>query len=65
MTRFGMMSSARLDFAGERIVARNTGAQGSSRLLSMVGADALIHLPRGRPRYAVGDEVEALWLGAG
>ncbi len=46
-----------------RFYARPTGNQASSRLLSMVGANALLVLARGRGAFAAGDEVEALLIG--
>ncbi len=46
-----------------RLVAHSTGGQGSSRLLSLRGANALLLLPAGGQHYAAGDEVEALLVG--
>jgi molybdopterin molybdotransferase len=46
-----------------RLVARSTGAQGSSRLLSLRGANGLLLVPPGEHVYAVGAELEALALG--
>ncbi len=42
--------------------AATTGAQGSSRLMSMVGANALLVLPHGTGDYAANDEVDVLML---
>lgn len=44
-------------------VARTTGAQGSSRLLSLRGANALLVVPPGDGTYAAGAELEALLTG--
>lgn len=46
-----------------RLVAQSTGGQGSSRLLSLRGANALIHVPPGTHVYAPGDEIEAMLIG--
>lgn len=46
-----------------RLVARSTGAQGSSRLLSLRGANALLMLPGRGEVYQAGDVVEALLMG--
>ena len=43
-------------------VARITGDQGSSRLSSMVGANALLIIPADSVGLAMGDFLEALWL---
>ena len=43
-----------------RLVASTTGAQGSSRLLSMRAANALLVIAPGEERLAVGSDVEAL-----
>jgi molybdopterin molybdotransferase len=45
------------------LVARTTGLQSSSRLLSMVGANALLHIPPGEGTLAAGTRVRALLLG--
>ncbi len=45
-----------------RFVARTTGAQGSGRLLSLVGANALLELAPGEPLLPAGAEVTALLL---
>ncbi len=47
-----------------RFHATTTGFQGSGRLLSMVGANALLELPEGRDHFRAGDVVEALLVGA-
>lgn len=46
-----------------RLVARGTGAQGSSRLLSLRGANALLLVPQDGKVYAVGEELEAIVTG--
>jgi molybdenum cofactor synthesis domain-containing protein len=46
-----------------RLVARSTGAQGSSRLLSLRGANALLFVPGDGRTYTAGAEVEALLTG--
>ncbi len=43
--------------------ARTTGFQGSGRLLSMVGANALLRLPHGEGNFKRGDLVSALVIG--
>lgn len=43
--------------------ASTTGFQGSGRLLSMVGANGLVILPRGQDDYEAGSVVDALILG--
>lgn len=48
---------------GGRLIARTTGAQGSSRLLSLRGANALLLVPPGQRRYEAGDELDALLTG--
>jgi molybdenum cofactor synthesis domain-containing protein len=45
-----------------RFLARTTGAQGSGRLLSLVGANALLELAPGDPLLPAGTEVTALLL---
>lgn len=47
-----------------RLVARSTGAQGSSRLLSLRGANALLLVPGDGRTYPPGAELEALLTGA-
>ncbi|MDW8213358.1 MAG: molybdopterin molybdotransferase MoeA [Roseiflexaceae bacterium] len=46
-----------------RLVARSTGRQGSSRLLSMLGANALLIVPAGTAPHAAGAELDALMTG--
>jgi molybdopterin biosynthesis enzyme len=46
-----------------RLVASTTGAQGSSRLLSMRAANALLVIAPGEQRLAAGSLVEALLVG--
>jgi molybdopterin molybdotransferase len=46
-----------------RLRARTTGAQGSSRLLSLRGANALLIVPPGQQPYPAGAELEALLVG--
>jgi molybdopterin molybdotransferase len=46
-----------------RLVARSTGAQGSSRLLSLRGANALVLVPGDGRAYPDGAELEALLTG--
>lgn len=46
-----------------RLVARSTGRQGSSRLLSMLGANALLIVPAGIEPYPAGAELDALMIG--
>jgi len=43
--------------------ARTTGDQVSGRLLSMVGANALLRLPQGRERFEAGERVTAIVTG--
>jgi molybdenum cofactor synthesis domain-containing protein len=45
------------------LVARSTGAQGSSRLLSLRGANALLFVPPGTRTYEAGEQFEALITG--
>lgn len=45
-----------------RLVARNTGAQGSARLASLVGANALLVLPPRQQPYRRGEWIEAILL---
>jgi molybdopterin biosynthesis enzyme len=45
------------------LYAQTTGLQSSSRLLSMVGANALLHIPRGEGTLATGTRVQALLIG--
>ncbi len=52
-----------VEWEGNRLLASTTGFQGSGRLLSLVGANALLALPEGPEDFRAGDEVEALLLG--
>lgn len=47
-----------------RLLATTTGAQASSRLASLVGANALLALPARRERFEAGEMVEAILTGA-
>ncbi|HEY8761086.1 MAG TPA: gephyrin-like molybdotransferase Glp [Candidatus Dormibacteraeota bacterium] len=47
---------------GAELVATSTGSQSSSRLLSLVGADALVRIPPGGTGIAAGTIVEAIIL---
>jgi len=46
-----------------RLVAANTGSQSSSRLVSFVGANALLVIPPRNAPYQAGEQVEAILLG--
>jgi molybdenum cofactor synthesis domain-containing protein len=46
-----------------RLIATTTGAQASSRLASLVGANALLALPARREPFAAGEQVEAIITG--
>ncbi len=46
-----------------RLLATSTGAQASSRLASLVGANALLALPARREPFATGETVEAILTG--
>ncbi|MBI3943389.1 MAG: molybdopterin molybdotransferase MoeA [Chloroflexi bacterium] len=48
---------------GETLLARTTGDQGSGRLLSMVGANALLELPHGLGDFHKGQMVQAILIG--
>lgn len=48
---------------GGRLVATTTGGQGSSRLLSLRGANGLLLVPPGAETYPAGAELEALLVG--
>ncbi|NTU79884.1 MAG: molybdopterin molybdotransferase MoeA [Chloroflexales bacterium] len=48
---------------GGRLVARTTGAQGSSRLLSLLGANGLLLVPPSPEVYPAGSELEAILTG--
>lgn len=50
--------------ADGRLVARNTGPQQSSRLASLVGANALLVIPPRESSYTAGETVRAMMLGA-
>jgi molybdenum cofactor synthesis domain-containing protein len=52
-----------VSWEGGRLVARPTGAQRSSRLLSLVGANALLRIDAGTETIAAGAPVEALLVG--
>lgn len=52
-----------VEWDGDRLFASTTGHQGSGRLLSMSGANALLALPERPGDFRAGDEVEALLLG--
>lgn len=47
-----------------QLVAQSTGAQGSSRLLSLRDANALLLVPPGDQVYQSGDQLDALLVGA-
>jgi molybdenum cofactor synthesis domain-containing protein len=53
---------AHVQWEGERFVARTTGLQSSSRLLSIVGANALLELQPGEQSLGAGTIVQALLL---
>lgn len=53
----------RWDKTLSRFIATTTGIQESSRLLSMVGANALLILPHGQGDFPAGSVVEAVWVG--
>jgi molybdopterin molybdotransferase len=48
---------------GGRLVAHSTGSQGSSRLLSLRGANALLIVPNDGRVHAAGEELNALLVG--
>jgi molybdopterin molybdotransferase len=48
---------------GGRLLARSTGSQGSSRLLSLRGANALLIVPNDGRVHAAGEELDALLVG--
>lgn len=50
-------------WAGGRLEATPTGGQGSSRLISLHGANGLLLVPAGAERYPVGAELEAMLTG--
>jgi molybdopterin biosynthesis enzyme len=47
---------------GGKFLARSTGMQSSARLLSMVGANALLILPKQEKAFATGETVMAILL---
>jgi molybdopterin biosynthesis enzyme len=47
---------------GNELVARSTGSQSSSRLMSLAGAHALVRVPPGDAGIVEGSVVEALIL---
>lgn len=49
---------------GGRLLATTTGGQGSSRLLSLLGANGLLLVPAGDETYPAGSELEAILTGA-
>jgi len=51
-----------LESASEGLIARTTGSQGSGRLKSLVGANALVILPAGSGDAPAGSEVTALLI---
>jgi molybdopterin molybdotransferase len=50
-------------WAGDRLVATSTGKQTSSRLITMVGANALLEIPTGKEPLPAGSRVPALLTG--
>lgn len=50
-------------WSGDRLVARSTGGQGSSRILSLRGANGLLLVPPGTHVYEAGTELTALLTG--
>lgn len=52
----------RLTWDGDALVAHTTGSQSSSRLLSLVGAQALVRIPPGEDGIAAGTTVDAMVL---
>lgn len=56
-------AALRFDGATGQFRATTTGIQESSRLLSMVGANALLILPHGQADFAAGEVVEAMLVG--
>jgi molybdopterin molybdotransferase len=51
---------ATVSLADGGLVALTTGAQGSSRMLSLRGANALLLVPPGERRLEVGEQLEAI-----
>ena len=56
-----VLANARIVLGGE--ASRSTGTQGSSRLLSLRGANALLLVPGNGKKYQAGDQVEAMLTG--
>ena len=56
------MVRATLTWEGHHFVARTTGLQASSRLMSIVGANALLEIAPGTETLAQGTMVQALLL---
>lgn len=56
-------ATVRWDKSAGHFTATTTGIQESSRLLSMVGANALLILPDGQGDFPAGSAVEAIWVG--
>ncbi|MGH2541670.1 MAG: molybdopterin molybdotransferase MoeA, partial [Ardenticatenaceae bacterium] len=56
-------ATLRYDPGDRHFYARTTGSQQSSRLLSMIGANALIVLPHGKADFEEGEEVETIMIG--
>ena len=48
---------------GGRLLAGTTGGQGSSRLMSLLGANGLLLVPAGEQIYPAGGELEAILTG--
>jgi molybdopterin molybdotransferase len=48
---------------GGRLIARSTGIQRSSRLMSLVGANALLRVAPGDGKIAAGGDVDAILVG--
>lgn len=53
---------ATVRWEGGRLTAASTGGQGSSRLLSLRGANALLLVPAGTETYPAGAELEAILI---
>lgn len=54
---------ARVRWSDGRLVAQSTGIQRSSRLLSLVGANALLRIDPGTEPIKAGQDVDALLIG--
>ncbi len=65
LQQHGLTADARERVVGQdgRLVARSTGAQGSSRLLSLRGANALLFVPGDGRTHPAGAELDALLTG--